>query len=90
MTYDQAAAQISEALGQPVRFVDVPDAAAREGMIQAGLPEWVADQIVNVFGELRRGVAANTTDVVRVLTGAEPRTVADFARAYAAAFRPRG
>lgn len=36
-------------------YVDVPDTAAREGMVQAGLPEWLADQIVNLWGERRRG-----------------------------------
>lgn len=82
----EAAAHLSEALGRPVEFVDVPDAAARAAMVEAGLPEWLADEIVTLWGELRRGAGAATTDVVRVLTGREPRGVADFARDHAAAF----
>ncbi len=43
--------------------------------------------VVILWGQLRRGAAATTTDVVRVLTGREPRTVAEFVRDHAAAFR---
>jgi uncharacterized protein YbjT (DUF2867 family) len=86
VTYHEAAEQLSTALGRPIRFVDVPDAAARDGMVQAGLPDWLADQLVILWQQLRRGAAATTTDVVRVLTGREPRSVADFARDHAAAF----
>jgi uncharacterized protein YbjT (DUF2867 family) len=86
VTYHEAAGQLSTALGRSIQFVDVPDAAAREGMVQAGLPEWLADQLVILWQQLRRGAAATTTDVVRVLTGREPRSVADFARDHAAAF----
>jgi uncharacterized protein YbjT (DUF2867 family) len=64
-----------------------PDDAARGAMREAGLPPWMADQIVAVWGELRQGVASSPTDLVRVLTGPEPRTVTDFLRDHADAFR---
>lgn len=86
VTYDQVAEQLSVAIGRSITYVDVPDPAAREAMTHAGLPEWLADQLVILWGELRRDAAATTTDVVRVLTGREPRTVADFGRDFAAAF----
>jgi hypothetical protein len=41
---------------------------------------------VVLFGELRRGVAAQTTDDVHALTGREPRGFAQFARDYRAVF----
>jgi len=86
LTCAEAAEDLSAALGRPVEFVDVPDEAARAGMVQAGLPEWMAGQIVLLWGELRRGAGSTTTDVVRVLTGSDPRSVTDFARDHAAAF----
>lgn len=86
VTYEQAAACVSAAIGKPVDYVDVPDAMARDGMLQAGLPPWLADQLVILWQQLRQGAAAETTDVVRVLTGREPRSVADFARDHAGAF----
>ena len=88
LTYTEAAEQLSEATGRLVEFVDVPDVAARGAMIRAGLPSWLADQLVILWGQLRGGAAAATTDVVRVLTGREPRSMAEFAHAYAVAFQP--
>ncbi|MGD9529676.1 NAD(P)H-binding protein [Pseudonocardia sp.] len=86
LTCADAAAQLAAALGRPVEYVPVPDDVARAGMRDAGVPAWFADQIVLLYGELRRAGSAPATDVVRVLTGREPRTVADFARDHAAAF----
>lgn len=88
VTCTEVAEHLGTALRRPVEFVDVPDDAARAGMTQAGVPEWLAEQIVLLWGELRRGGGGTTTDVVRVLTGREPRGVAEFVRDHAAAFGP--
>ncbi|MGH3765666.1 MAG: hypothetical protein ACRDTX_11050, partial [Pseudonocardiaceae bacterium] len=88
VTYHEVAQQLSAAIGRPVAYADSPDPAAREAMVFRGMPEWLADQVVILWGQPRRGAATTTTDVVRVLTGREPRTVAEFARANAATFRP--
>jgi uncharacterized protein YbjT (DUF2867 family) len=87
VTYHDVAAQLSAAIGRPVEYVDVPDQAARDAMVGAGLPAWTADRILVLWGLLRSGAAALTTDVVRVLTGRDARTVREFARDHAAAFR---
>ncbi len=87
--YCYAAQELSAAIGRSVEYVDVPDPAAREAMVQDGLLEWLADQLIVLWGMPRRGAVVTTTDVVRVLTGRrEPRTLADFARDFAAVFRP--
>jgi hypothetical protein len=86
VTYDEAAQQLGAAIGQPIQYVNIPDPAAHEAMIQAGLSAWVADQLVILRTQLRRGVADTTTDVVRVLSGREPRSVQDFGRDFAGAF----
>jgi uncharacterized protein YbjT (DUF2867 family) len=80
------AADLPAATGRPVGFVDVPDEAARAGLLQSGEPDWFADTLVMLFGALRRGVAAQTTDGVRTLTGREPRTFAEFARDHRVVF----
>lgn len=88
VTHHQVAQELSAVTGRQVEYVDVPDEAARAEMVRAGVPGWTADQLVILWGELRRGVMATTTDVVRVLTGREPRTTLRFLRDHAAAFRP--
>jgi hypothetical protein len=44
------------------------------------MPEFVADQIVAIFGFLRRGDQDRTSGIVRNLTGREPHGLAQFAR----------
>jgi uncharacterized protein YbjT (DUF2867 family) len=90
LTCAEVAVELSAALRRPVEYVGVPDEVARAAMRDAGLPEWLADQVVALWGELRRGAGSATTDVVRVLTGRDPRGVAEFARDHAAAFGRAG
>jgi len=85
ITYHDVATQLSQVIGKPVEFVDVPDEAALEATLQAGAPDWLAHGVAEVHRQLRRGVAAQTTDVVRVLTGCEPYSFADFVGDVAAA-----
>jgi uncharacterized protein YbjT (DUF2867 family) len=80
ITYGAVAEHLSHALGRPIAYVAVTDEAALTGLAQAGLPQWLAEQIVAVFGALRAGVNASTTDRVRELTGRQPRGIDDFAR----------
>ncbi len=45
--------------------------------------------LVRLFGALRAGAHAVTTDTVRAVTGSEPRGIAEFARDHAGAFGGR-
>ena len=86
LTYGEAAAGLSDATGRDIGFVDLPDEAARQGMLDAGMPGFVADFLVGLFEALRAGAHAVPTGTVRAVTGREPRSVADFAREHAGAF----
>jgi uncharacterized protein YbjT (DUF2867 family) len=87
ITYEDVAAMLSEATGDHIEFVDVPEDAAREGMLDSGIPPAIADFLVRLFRALRHGLDEQTNDTVRRLTGTEPRDFAEFAREYATAFR---
>jgi uncharacterized protein YbjT (DUF2867 family) len=86
LSYERVARELSAATGRPIAYVDVPAEAARDGMLQAGLPEPVADAILAVYAAQRAGAMAGITDTVATLTGREPATFARFAREHAAAF----
>lgn len=85
ITFDDVAERLSAATGRPVGFVHVPDDAARESLRAAGMPPWMVDNLLVLFGILRDG-RWETTDDVRALTGRAPRAFAEFAREHAAAF----
>jgi uncharacterized protein YbjT (DUF2867 family) len=86
ITHARVAEVLSAATGRPVQFVDVPDGAARQGFVGAGMPDWLADQLITLYGLLREGAHDLTTDAVRAFTGREPRPFARFARDHAALF----
>ena len=88
ITYTKMAATLSAATGREVEYVEIPDAAAEQAMVRAGLPDPAAEQVVNVFKMLRRGVAEQVTTTVESLTGRRPRDFAAFAHQHANLFAP--
>jgi uncharacterized protein YbjT (DUF2867 family) len=88
ITYERVSRALSEITGRQIPFVDVPDAAAREGMGAAGLPDWLADPLVALFAMLRRGADEQVSDMVRAVTGRAPRTIEEFLRDRASYFAP--
>ena len=90
ISYERVAEELSAATGRRIRFVAVPDEAARQALVGAGMPRFVAEQIVSLFGVLRQGAHERTTDTARALTGREPRTFARFAHDHAGLFRNAG
>jgi uncharacterized protein YbjT (DUF2867 family) len=77
LSHAEAAGQLAVSLGRPIRYVPVDDAAARSGMLAAGMGEWLTDGLIELYQDYRRpdGYAAQVHGTVRDLTGAEPRTL---------------
>jgi len=72
--------RIGRALGRPVRFVEVPEERARQGMTGAGMSALMADAILEL---LRAGAASGRellTDTVREVTGRAPRSFDEWLR----------
>ena len=76
----EAAATIAKASGRKITYVDVPEAAAREGMLGAGLPAWMTDAMLELHAIDKAGYAAEVNDQVAKLTGTPARSFEDFAR----------
>jgi uncharacterized protein YbjT (DUF2867 family) len=85
--YEGIAKALSAATGRPVGYADVPEEAAREGLVHAGMPDWLVQQLIGAFRLIRQGWFEETTDTVRTLTGREPRTFAEFSHDHAGLFR---
>jgi uncharacterized protein YbjT (DUF2867 family) len=88
ITFHDVAAQVSRVTGRPVRFVPVPEPAALDALLQTGMPDWMAHNIVTVFAELQQDPAAQVTGAVHALTGRQPRHLAEFLADHAALFAP--
>ncbi len=66
-------------LGRLVRYILVDDDTARSAMLGAGLQQWMADALIELYQDYRRsgqdGYAAQVHDTVQALTGQPPRTL---------------
>jgi uncharacterized protein YbjT (DUF2867 family) len=87
LSFHDIAAAFSEILGRPIAYVDVPPEAAKQSMMQSGMPEWQADAINVLMADLRAGVYARLTDIVQTVGGKNPTTLARFIAENSAAFR---
>jgi len=81
LSYDGVASKLSANLGRRIEYVDVPDAAARSALTDAGLGDWLVESLISLFGQYRRsgtdGYAAQVSDTVRQLTGQPAHTLED-------------
>jgi uncharacterized protein YbjT (DUF2867 family) len=87
ITYDDIAATLSQALGREIRYVPVPPEAAKQNMLQLGMPERNAAMMAELYGVFATSRYAFTTDVVARITGRPPLTFEQFARDFAGIFR---
>lgn len=90
LTYAEAAAKISGAIGFPVQHVDVPEDTARQAMLDAGMDPWVVEAFVELFQIYRAGYGASVlSDTVAEVLGKPARSfdafAADFRHAFARA-----
>jgi uncharacterized protein YbjT (DUF2867 family) len=86
LTHPEMAAQLSHALGRPIRFIDITPEAMKAALLDTGLPLWQADGLLEDYAHYRRDEASMITSGVTEATGASARTFAAFARDYAPHF----
>lgn len=79
LTYHEAAATLSDALGRTVAYRPVDDETFVGIMTRAGLPEAYARLLAGIFYPVREGWAAPVTDAVEQLSGQAPRTLRTYA-----------
>jgi uncharacterized protein YbjT (DUF2867 family) len=86
-TIAQAAATIGEVTGRKLQFVDVPEQAAHKAMLDAGMPAWMVDAMMELHGINKAGYATQVTDAVQKVTGHAPTSFAQFAQQNAARWK---
>ena len=89
LTHFEMASLLSNVLGRPITYVDVPEAAMRDILLGLGMPEWQAEGLIEDYAHYRRGEASTLSSTVRDLTGHQPHSFEGFARDYGEMFRPR-
>src|SRR5262249_19038014 len=81
LSYDEVAAILSTATGRAITHVRVRPAAMLEGMSRAGLPAWLAEDLVAQFRVFAAGQGAQISGDVEAVTGRPPRSLLEVASA---------
>jgi uncharacterized protein YbjT (DUF2867 family) len=84
---EEVAKILSEAAGREIRYVDVPESAARDGMLQAGLPQWQVDAVMELHAINKKNRWSTVTSDIEKVTAKPPIGFAQFARDHAQKFQ---
>jgi uncharacterized protein YbjT (DUF2867 family) len=84
---EEVAKILSEAAGREIRYVDLPESAARDGMLQVGLPKWQVDALMELHAINKQSRWSPVTSDIEKVTGEPPTEFAQFARDHAEKFR---
>jgi len=87
LTTSEQAETLGSVLGRPLKYVNVPDAAARESMVGMGMPVPFADAMVGLIQLLRSMGRIEPNAGVQALIGRRPRTFRQWVEANIGAFR---
>lgn len=78
LTTREIAKLATEATGKPIEIVNVTDEQLKQGMIAAGMPDFLAPVFASFDTNTRAGNVALATDAVQKLTGRSPRSLRQF------------
>lgn len=80
LSYDEMAAELSAVLKRTIRHVNLSDSEMRHGMVSGGLPEELADRLMDLERYFREGWASRVTNDIADITGSEPGRFSQYAR----------
>jgi (4-alkanoyl-5-oxo-2,5-dihydrofuran-3-yl)methyl phosphate reductase len=87
LTLAEQATILSGVIGKTVTYVDIPEEAARQGMLGSGMPPVMVEAVLELMVTIKAGYASATTNTFEAVTGQKPRTFAAWAKEHAALFQ---
>jgi uncharacterized protein YbjT (DUF2867 family) len=86
LTMPEVAQVLGKAIGKPdLQYIQFSNADAKAGMLQAGIPETIADGYTELFDSLNNGFYLN--DYTRTPENTTPTSIEDFAQEFAVAYQ---
>ena len=86
LSHAEIAERFSQVLGRTIRFVDVPEEAARQWMLGVGMEAWQVDKVLDLYRYYKSGAAAEVTSNVECVGRKAPIAFQQFVRDHAAVF----
>ena len=87
VSHADIATALGDAIGRPVRLERMPPKEFVAMLTGVGMPQWQADGLAEDYAHYDRGEAGTVSPDVQQVTGSNARSVHDFAKDYADAFR---
>jgi len=84
LTYEEIAGEMSAALGRTITHVSLPPSDLKKGMLAGGMPEELADRMLDLERYFREDRASSISDDIKLVTGNNPRSFPDYLREAAA------
>ena len=84
LTYDEMANALSKTLGRAIRHITLSPTELKAGMLAEGMPETIADRMLDLERYFREDRASRITDDVCQVIGREPRRFAEYVQSAAA------
>jgi len=78
---------LSQVTGREFKYVDVPEAAAGDGMLQAGVPQWQVELVMELHAVNKQNRWSAVTCDIEKVTGTAPTDFVQFARNHSDKFR---
>jgi len=78
---------LSEVTGREFKYADVPETAARDGMLEAGVPRWQVELVMELHAVNKQNRWDTVTSDIEKVTGTPSTDFAQFARDHADKFR---
>ena len=83
----EVAAALGEAIGKAVKYVPITLEAQRQALVQMGIDEWTANLLWDYSAAYSANWGSLVTDDFQRVTGKAPRSIAQFGKDFAGAFR---
>jgi uncharacterized protein YbjT (DUF2867 family) len=87
LSYGEAAEILSNVVGKKISFVNIPEEAARKGLKEFGMDDWLINSMMELYATVSSGYASNLSSDIEQLTGKKPISFLQFARDYADSFK---
>ncbi len=87
LTFAEQAAILSEEANKEIEYVAVPQEAAEAAMKDAGMNDWLAENLAEILAWFGEGHYTDVTNTVEQVTGNKPRTFRAFAKEFAHAVK---
>ena len=82
----EVARMLSTVAGSEIRYVDVPEAAARDAMLEAHIPQWQVDALLELHAINKQGLWDAVSSDIGKVTGKPATSFPQFARDHAQSF----